>query len=118
MCERARRGWREAGRRRERWAIVLSHIVGSFSDPVLTPILFAVTIYSFDTLAGSFAEMWLLIIHVDSKWDRKRGEERVESKRMGDNEKKRTRQFGVFLNHHLALCEEADHRRLFHLAEV
>lgn len=75
---------------------MLSHIVGSFSDPVLTHILFAVTIYSFHTLAGSFAEMWLLIIHVDSQWDRKRGEERVESKRMRDNEKKNHASLGCF----------------------
>lgn len=33
----------------KRGAIMLSHIVPSRSDPVLTHILFAVTIYSFDT---------------------------------------------------------------------
>lgn len=39
----------EGGREMERWAIMLSHIVPSRSDPVLTHILFAITIYSFDT---------------------------------------------------------------------
>lgn len=37
------------GREMERWAIMLSHIVPSRSDPVLTHIPFAITIYSFDT---------------------------------------------------------------------
>lgn len=37
------------GKEMERCAIMLSHIVPSRSDPVLTHILFAITIYSFDT---------------------------------------------------------------------
>lgn len=46
------------------------------------------------------------------------GEERVESKRMRDNEKNRpvSGVFFLFFYHHLALSERNYHRQLFHLA--